>query len=68
MVNIKCAEDHLILMEDTYGRTPLKNCVLEMIRNELKLDNYYIPTHRVILVKVDHRDLKTLDQRMITTS
>lgn len=31
VLNIKCAEDHLILIEDEYGRTPLKNCILEMI-------------------------------------
>ena len=66
VVNVKCAEDHLILMEDPYGRTPLKNCVLEMIKNDLKLENYYIPTHRIILVKIDHLDLKRLDQRMST--
>ena len=62
VLNIKCAEDHLILMEDEYGRTPLKNCVLEMIQKELNFDHYYIPTLRTILVKLDHRDLKKLEQ------
>ena len=49
-------------MEDEYGRTPLKNCVLEMIQKELHLDHHYIPTLRTILVKVDYRDLKRLEE------
>lgn len=62
VLNIRCAEDHLILMEDEYGRTPLKNCVLEMIQKELGLDHHYIPTLRTVLVKVDHRALKRFDE------
>ena len=58
IMNIKCAEDHLIEIEDYYGRTPLKNCILEMIRNELKIDNFYIATERTILVRIDR---KTID-------
>lgn len=61
VLNIKCAEDHLILMEDEFGRTPLKNCVLDMVQKELRFDHHYIPTLRTILVKVDHRDLKRFD-------
>jgi hypothetical protein len=52
ILNIKCSEDHLIIMEDKHGRAPLKNCILEMVKNELKLDHYYIPTLKTILVRV----------------
>ena len=62
VINIRCAEDHLILMEDEYGRTPLKNCVLEMVQKELCFDHHYIPTLRTILVKVDHQSLKKFDE------
>ena len=37
-----CNEKNLILIEDEYGRTPLKNCILEMIQKELGFDHYYI--------------------------
>jgi len=49
-------------MEDEFGRTPLKNCVLEMVQKELHFDHYYIPTLRTILIKLDHGDLKRLEQ------
>ena len=42
IMNIRCAEDHLIPIEDELGRTPLKNVVLETIRLDLGLDFYYI--------------------------
>ena len=58
MLNIKCDEDHLVHMTDEYGRTPLKNCVLELIRNDLNLDFYYIATHRMILIRVDKDTIK----------
>jgi hypothetical protein len=35
VLNIKCAEDHLMIIEDQFGRQPLKNCIVEMIGNEL---------------------------------
>jgi|APCry1669189534_1035231.scaffolds.fasta_scaffold73121_2 hypothetical protein len=53
VLNIKCSEDHLIIMEDEHGRAPLKNCILEMVKNELRLDHYYIPTLKTILVRVE---------------
>lgn len=53
ILNIKCADDHLVIIEDQYGRQPLKNCVLEMIMNEMNVDSYYINTRRTILAKVD---------------
>ena len=54
IINIKCSEDHLIIIEDEFGRAPLKNCILEMVKNELKLDHHYISTLKTILVRVDH--------------
>lgn len=56
-MNIKCAEDHLIIIEDQYGRQPLKNCIVEMITNDLKLDNYYIDTMRTVLVRIDEKTI-----------
>lgn len=62
VLNIKCAEDHLILIEDEFGRTPLKNCILEMIQKELSFDHYYIPYKKTILVKVDHKSIQRFDK------
>lgn len=31
ILNIKCAEDHLVIIEDLWGRQPLKNSIQEMI-------------------------------------
>ena len=53
ILNIKCADDHLINIEDEFGRAPLKNCVLEMVRKELNIENFYIAAQRTILVRVD---------------
>lgn len=53
ILNIKCADDHLVNIQDEFGRAPLKNCVLEMIRKELGIENYYIAAQRTILVRVD---------------
>jgi hypothetical protein len=52
-MNVKCAEDHLITIEDEYGRAPLKNCILEMIREEMGIDHHYISATRTILVHID---------------
>lgn len=62
ILNVKCAEDHLILIEDEYGRTPLKNCILEMIQKELGFDHFYIPMQKTILVKVDHKSIQRFDK------
>ena len=52
-MNIKCAEDHLIPVEDQFGRAPLKNCIVQMIKNELGIDHFYISATRTILVRID---------------
>lgn len=57
VINIKCAEDHLAIIEDGQGRAPLKNIIVEMINNDLKLDYYYIDTLRTILVRVDEKTI-----------
>ena len=53
IMNIKCADDHMIMMENEYGNDVLKNGIVEMIKNELGLDYYYIAMSRTILVRVD---------------
>jgi len=58
IINIKCSEDNLMIMEDEYGRQPLKNCILEMIKKDLGLDHYYISAQRTILLKVDSETIK----------
>lgn len=45
-------------MQYENGRQPLRNCVLEMIKNELLVDHYYINPRRTILVKVDADSVK----------
>ena len=40
------------------GRKPLKNCILEMVKHELKLDHFYVSAQRTILVRIDR---KTID-------
>jgi len=55
---IVCGEDHLIQIEDkANGRAPLKNAILETVRNELQIDHHYIPQTRTILVRVNHETL-----------
>ena len=63
VMNIKCAEDHLVLMEDEYGRAPLKNCILEMLTNELSLDCHYLSTRNTILVHVDKDTLDRIESQ-----
>jgi hypothetical protein len=29
--------------DDVSGKSPLKNVILEMIKNEMEIDHYYIP-------------------------
>ena len=41
ILNIKCAEDHMVSISDYYGKQRIKNCILEMIKHELSIDNYY---------------------------
>jgi len=55
---IVCAEDHLIQIEDkVHHRAPLKNAILETVRNELQIDHHYIPQTRTILVRVNYDTL-----------
>ena len=54
VLNIKCAEDHMLEEIDSgFGTRVLKNGILDMIQNELGLDQHYIPATRTILVRVD---------------
>lgn len=57
VLNIKCAEDHLITIEDEYGRSPLKNCIFEMVKNEMAIKNYYIGATKTVLVHVDENTI-----------
>ena len=52
VLNIKCAEDHMIEI-DNYGTRTMKNGILDMIQRDLNLDQHYIPATRTILVRVD---------------
>ena len=64
VINIKCAEDHLVHIEDEYGRAPLKNVVLEMVAEEFGLDHRYISTRNTILVRVDKDTHSQLSEQM----
>ena len=39
---VVCSEDHFIQMKTSSGSAPLKNAILECVRNELEMDHYYI--------------------------
>ena len=56
VINIRCAEDHLVVMQDETGRAPLKNCIKEMVQNELFLDHHYITALNTLLVKLGPMD------------
>ena len=58
ILNIKCADDHMILMENEYGNEVLRNGIVEMIKNELGLDYYYVVMTRTILVRVDDETIE----------
>ena len=62
ILNIKCADDHFIVMEDDQGRTPLKNCILEMIKCDLDIEHYFISTRNMILVRIDKDTLSKLEE------
>jgi len=57
ILNIKCAEDHLVDFDNGYGQQVLKNGIHEMIKTELGLDSHYISTTRTILVRVDQKTI-----------
>ena len=46
---------------DYYGKSRIKNCILEMIKHELSIENYYISYTRSILVRIDR---KTADNQV----
>jgi len=53
VLNIKCAEDHMLEVDSEFGTRIVKNGILDMIQSELGLDQHYIPATRTILVRVD---------------
>lgn len=57
VLNIKCADDHVILMENEQGKEVPKNGILDMIRNDMNLDHHYIPSSLTILVRVTYQTL-----------
>lgn len=51
---IVCSEDHLQpIFSKTTASSPIKNVILEMVRNELQVDHYYVQQHLSILVRVN---------------
>ena len=57
---IQCSEEHIVspsMINDSQSRqgmsTPVNNGILEVVKNELKLEHYYIPQNKIILVKID---------------
>ena len=64
---IQCSDEHLVpqqnSMNGNQGRqTPLVNGVLDVVKNELKLDHFYIAQTKMILVKID---VTTLDNSVL---
>ena len=41
---------------------PLTNGILETVQEELKMDHYYVPANKLILVRIDN---KTLDNSVL---
>ena len=41
---------------------PLTNGILETVQDELKMDHYYVPANKLILVRIDN---KTLDNSVL---
>jgi len=59
VLNVKCGEDHIMPVEDEFGRSPLKNVILNTIELEMPgIDHYYISTSRTILVHIDENSIK----------
>jgi hypothetical protein len=36
---------------------PLSNGILDVVSNELKLDHYYLPQQKLVMVKIDYLTL-----------
>lgn len=56
---VQCGDDHLVQLPDNQGRPsgPVANGILEVVKNELKLDHYYISQNKIVLVKIDNTTL-----------
>ena len=49
---IVCSEDHLVKIETKKsGVSSLRNAILDTVRNEMKIDHFYIPQTRTIMVR-----------------
>lgn len=49
----------MVKIEDDHtGKAPLRNAILETIRNELQMDHYYISQTRTILVRINFETLE----------
>ena len=57
VLNIKCAEDHIVQIENEFGAQVLRNGILDMLQSELGLDQHYIKGTRTILVRVDDQTI-----------
>lgn len=54
---VVCSDDHFIQMKTQSGSAPLKNAILECVRNELQMDHYYIAQTKTILIRVNYETL-----------
>lgn len=51
---ILCGDDHIITVgNNSYDRGTARNEVLDMIKNELELDIFYLHNNKVILIRID---------------
>ena len=54
IMHVQCGENHLLMMRDKQtGKAPVKNVILEMLNNELKMDHFHLPDSNAILVRID---------------
>lgn len=59
VLKIKCCETHLERVRDSVtGKSPLRNVVLDMVKDELMLDHYYIAQKKTILVRINAETLE----------
>ena len=52
------------MQQDKHGNPtgPVINGILETVKDELKMEHYYVPANKIILVKIDS---KTLDNSVL---
>ena len=58
---IQCSDDHMLHLDglpNTGKAGPLINGILDVVKNELKLDHYYIAQNKMILVRIDANTLE----------